>query len=76
MRQRVPITLRLLETSNESTQDITQPQYNLPPTNGRTNGKANATLEQYCRRRIPGVMDTTPRVASMAASMASRVCGT
>ena len=29
-----------------------------------------------CRRRIPGVMDSTPRVASMAASMASRVCGT
>jgi len=29
-----------------------------------------------CRRTIPGVVDTTPRVASMAASMASRVCGT
>jgi len=24
-----------------------------------------------CRMRIPGVVDTTPRVASMAASMAS-----
>ena len=29
-----------------------------------------------CRRRIPGVADATPRVASMAASMASIVCGT
>jgi len=29
-----------------------------------------------CKRRIPGVVDATPRVASMAASMASRVCGT
>ena len=30
----------------------------------------------WCRRRIPGVADATPRVPSMAASMASRVCGT
>jgi len=36
----------------------------------------NAFTMAPCRRRIPGVMDTTPRVASMAGSMASRVCGT
>jgi len=36
--QRVSVYLRLLEMSNGSTQDITQPQYSLPPTNGRTNG--------------------------------------
>jgi len=29
-----------------------------------------------CRRRILGTADTMPRVASMAASVASRVCGT
>jgi len=28
-----------------------------------------------CRRRIPSVVDATPRVASMATSVASRVCG-
>ena len=32
--------------------------------------------DSVCRRRILGVMDATPRVASMATSMASRVCGT
>ena len=39
IRQRVPVCLRLLETSNGSTRDITQPQYSLPPANGQTNGK-------------------------------------
>jgi len=39
IRQRVPVYLRLLETSNGSTQDITQPQYSLPPANRRTNKK-------------------------------------
>jgi len=29
-----------------------------------------------CSRRIPAVVDTMPRVASMAASMASRARGT
>jgi len=31
---------------------------------------------RVCRRRIPGVVDATPGVASMATSIASRVCGT
>jgi len=39
IRQRVPIHLQLPETGNESTRDIMQPQYSLPPANGRTNGK-------------------------------------
>jgi len=39
IRQRVRVYLRLLEMSNGSTQDITQPQYSLPPANGWTNGK-------------------------------------
>jgi len=29
-----------------------------------------------CRRRIPGITDAAPRVASMADTVASRVCGT
>jgi len=40
IRQRVPVYLRLLETSNGSTRDITQPQHSLPATIGRTNGKS------------------------------------
>ena len=33
-------------------------------------------LPTLCRRMIPGIVDATPRVARMAASIASRVCGT
>ena len=43
-------------------------------------GEKPDTLTQrsgdLCRRRIPGVADATPRVASTVASVASRVCGT
>jgi len=39
IRQRIPVSLRLLEISNGSTRDITQPQYGLPPANRWTNGK-------------------------------------
>ena len=33
-------------------------------------------LYAHCRRRIPDVTDAMPRVASVVASVASRVCGT
>jgi len=32
--QRVTVYLRLLETSNGSTRDITEPQHSVPPTDG------------------------------------------
>jgi len=37
---------------------------------------ASVWTGDVCRRTILGVVNTTPRVASMAASIASRVCGT
>jgi len=39
IRQRVTVYLRLLEVSNGSNWDIRQPQYSIPPANGRTNTK-------------------------------------
>jgi len=52
IRQRVRVYLRLLETRNGSTWDITQPQHSLPPTNGWTNGKSQC----HPRAVSPGIL--------------------
>jgi len=52
IRQRILVYLRLLETSNGSTRDITQPQHSLPPTNGRTNGKSQC----HSQAVSPGIL--------------------
>jgi len=65
IRQRVTVNLRLLETSNGSTRDITQPQHSLPPTNGRTNGKCQ------CHPRVvsPGILQLpTGRLGKVVAN--------
>ena len=67
IRQRVPVYLRLLETCNGSTQDITQPQHSLPPTNGRTNGKS-----QFHPRFLPALgtrIEETPQVSEYVTAL-------
>jgi len=52
IRLRILVYLKLLETSNGSTRDITQPEHSLPHTNGWTNRKSQC----HCRAVSPGIL--------------------
>jgi len=65
IRQRIPVYLRLLETSNGSTRDITQPQHSFLPTDGRTNGKSQC----HPRAVSPGILQLpTGRLGKVVAN--------
>jgi len=52
IRPRNLVYLRLLEASNRSTQNITQPQHGIPPTDGRVDG----TSQCHPRAIPPGIL--------------------
>jgi len=64
IRQRVPVCLRLLDTSNRSTRDITQPQYSLPPANRQTNRKGQC----HPGAVFPGILLSTGRLGKTTAN--------